>query len=82
MSNIDKRGKLEEPVFDYQITKDQRVIFYWQGKQVKTLAGKQAQQFIEKIEGLDAHDAQLLMAKVTGNFKRGNERTASEHPRS
>jgi len=26
------------------------------------------------VEGLGDHEAQLVMARVTGNFKRGNER--------
>lgn len=79
MSNVDKRGKLDEGMFDYRITKDERVMLTWQGKYIKTLAGKEAQRFIEKIDGLGDHDAQLLMAKATGNFKRGNERAASDH---
>ncbi|MBK6594951.1 MAG: hypothetical protein IPG23_20820 [Burkholderiales bacterium] len=27
-------------------------------------------------------EAQQLMARVTGNYKHGNERTASSHPRN
>jgi hypothetical protein len=41
---------------------------------VKILKGAAAADFIEKVTGLDQRSAQLLMAKVTGNFKRGNER--------
>lgn len=29
-----------------------------------------------------ADDEQQLMARVTGNYKRGNERVAREHPRN
>ena len=29
-----------------------------------------------------AHDEQELMARVTGNYRRGNERTAKNHPRN
>ncbi len=72
--DVDKRGKLEENMFDYQITKDKRVLLFWYGKHIKTLAGKEAQKFIDKIDQLDEVEAQLLLAKVTGNFKRGNER--------
>jgi hypothetical protein len=71
---IDKRGKLDEYMFDYQITKDHRVLLFWYGKHIKTLAGKEAHSFINKIDQLDEAEAQLLLAKVTGNFKRGNER--------
>jgi hypothetical protein len=41
---------------------------------VKSLAGEAAQKFLKQIEGLEGKDAQLVMAKVTGNFKHGNER--------
>jgi hypothetical protein len=29
-----------------------------------------------------AGDPQLVMARWTGNYKRGNERTARDHPRN
>ncbi|MGB1288935.1 MAG: hypothetical protein ACPG7F_20545 [Aggregatilineales bacterium] len=74
MSNIDKRGILEDGIFDYQITKVGKVLLYWHGKHVKTLTGKPAEKFIKKIEQVTDHEAQLMMAKATGNFKRGNER--------
>ncbi|WP_278913673.1 hypothetical protein [Deinococcus wulumuqiensis] len=41
---------------------------------VSTLTGQEAQKFLARIAGLGDHDAQLLMARLTGNFKRGNER--------
>lgn len=71
---IDKRGVLQDEIFDYQLTKDGRVRLFWNGKPVKTLSGKEAQKFMQRIDGLSGVDAQLVMAKVTGNFKRGNER--------
>ncbi|GAB5491219.1 MAG: hypothetical protein Phog2KO_14340 [Phototrophicaceae bacterium] len=72
--NIDARGKLEEEPFDYQITKDKRVLLYYEGKLIKTLSGKQASKFISQIEEVDWRETQLILAKATGNFKRGNER--------
>ncbi len=72
----DKRGKLEEEVFSYRTAKDGKVLLYWQNKQVMILKDKEAQKFLSKIEGLDPQQAQLVMAKITGNFKRGNERLA------
>ncbi|MCK6580037.1 MAG: hypothetical protein L6Q98_18245 [Anaerolineae bacterium] len=76
MSDIDKRGRLDEAFFSFRATKDGRVMLYWYDKHVRTLAGEAAQKFLASIEGLDEadKDAQLLMAKATGNFKRGNER--------
>ncbi len=71
---VDQRGKLDETPFECQITKDGRVMLFWFGKHVKTLVGKEAQKFITRFESADDAEAQLLMAKATGNFKRGNER--------
>ncbi|GAB4513905.1 MAG: hypothetical protein OHK0046_15260 [Anaerolineae bacterium] len=71
---VDARQRLAEAPFDYQITKDQRVLLYWHGKLVKTLAGKDARKWIEQIDGADDQETQLMMARATGNFKRGNER--------
>ena len=64
--------------FGYRATMDERVFITWQGKHVVTLAGKEASKFLARIEGLEQDEAQLLMARVTGNFKRGNERMAKE----
>ena len=33
-----------------------------------------ARKFLAAINGLEGKPAQLVMAKITGNFKRGNER--------
>lgn len=74
MSEIDKRGRLDETPFDYDVTKDGRAFLYWQRRQVMTLKGDKARKFLAQVEGLDERDAQLVMAKITGNFKRGNER--------
>ena len=74
MDIIDKRNLLDDEVFTYQASKEKKVFIYWRGKQVKVLKGKEAQVFIDKITDLDHNGAQLVMAKVTGNFKRGNER--------
>jgi hypothetical protein len=74
MGEVDKRNKLGEEPFDYEITKDGLVLLYWGNKHVKTLAGKAAQKFSKQIEALSDSDTQLVMAKLTGNFKRGNER--------
>ena len=71
---IDRRNILEEEVFTYKITKDKKVFISWHGKQVTTLSGKKSEEFIDKIEDADFLEKQLIMAKLTGNFKRGNEK--------
>lgn len=75
MSKIDKRNRLEEEPFSYRISKDNTVFITYFGKQVKILKGKEATKFLSKIHAVNnIKDEQLVMAKVTGNFKRGNER--------
>ena len=71
---IDKRNTFAEEVFTYRTNKDGKVFIAWHGKQVMILKDKAAQQFLAKVVGLDSRQAQLVMAKLTGNFKRGNER--------
>lgn len=72
MNVVDKRNKFDDEVFSYHASKD-KVFIYWYGKRVTILRGKKAQKFIAKTTSLDHREAQLAMAKVTGNFKRGNE---------
>ena len=50
----------------------------YEGRQVTTLSGKEAERFIRQIENAEGKSAQLIMAKVTGNFKRGNEKIAKK----
>jgi hypothetical protein len=79
MGNIDKRKRLEEEVFTYRITKNNIVFIDYNGKHVTTLKGKEAEKIIKRIEqAASDHDVQLILAKVTGNFKRGNEKGASK----
>lgn len=66
--------KLKEEVFTYRETKDSKVFIYWHGKQVTILSKKKAQKFLAKMKNATFLKQQLLMAKETGNFKRGNER--------
>ena len=70
---IDRRGKLDEEVFSYRATKD-KVFISWHSKQVMVLKGQDAARFLSKMEGLEGKAAQLVMAKITGHFKHGNER--------
>jgi len=50
------------------------VFISYHGKHVTTLTGKAAAGFTDKVADADPTQAQLIMAKATGNFKRGNER--------
>ena len=74
MRGTDKRDRLEEDIFTYRASKEGKVLIYWYDKHVSTLAGAAAQKFLRQIQTVSGREAQLVMAKATGNFKRGNER--------
>ena len=60
--------------FSYRTTKNGQLRIAFHGRHVVTLAGNEAQRLAGRLEGADAEATQLLLAKATGNFKRGNER--------
>lgn len=64
--------------FDYVVRGDQVVISH-HGRTATTLRGWRAQVFLEDLE---SGDPQELMARLTGNYRRGNERQARNHPRN
>ena len=68
---IDRRGKLAEEPFDVQLTRD-TVIVRFRGRIVRTLTGPDVDAVRAVID--DPEKLQLLIARKTGNFKRGNER--------
>ncbi|MBY6036602.1 hypothetical protein KUV80_08055 [Fictibacillus nanhaiensis] len=79
MGNMDKRKRLEEEVFTYRVTKNSTIFIEYNGKTVTTLKGKEAEKILKRIEQASTdHEVQLILAKVTGNFKRGNEKNASK----
>jgi hypothetical protein len=60
--------------FSYRATKAGEVFISWSGKHVVTLRGVKAKRFLAQIRDVTDEQAQMVMARVTGNFKRGNER--------
>jgi hypothetical protein len=68
---------LDDP-FDYRVTKSGQVLISRGGRQVVTVAGARAARLIAILGSAEANGdedaAQLALAKVTGNYKRGNER--------
>lgn len=65
---------LESEPFSYREAKDGRVLIEWNGRRAGILTGAQAARFLAVVDGADRECRQLEMARVTGNFKRGNER--------
>ncbi len=73
MTDEHGRGGLQDEPFAYRQSGDGKVLISWQGRQVMVLKGSKAESFLRRVTGLDEAGQQLVMAKVTGNFKRGNE---------
>jgi hypothetical protein len=46
------------------------------------LRGAAARDFLAEIDSVSFAQQQQLMARLTGNYKRGNERRAASHPRN
>lgn len=64
--------------FEYATRGDDVVITH-HGRPATTLRGRKAQDFLEDVA---TGDPQQLMARLTGNFKRGNERAGNKSGRS
>ncbi len=80
MSGIDKRNRLNEEPFTYEITKKGTVAIYYEGKQIKVVKENEAERLLAKIHEAEQQtiEVQLLLAKMTGNFKRGNEKLGKQ----
>jgi hypothetical protein len=61
-------------IFDYQITKRGVIRIFWEGRCVMTLGGKRGRKLASDLVDADEDQVQYLLQRVTGNFKRGNER--------
>lgn len=66
--------------FVWQQRKDGRVEIHHRGRLAATLRGTQAAAFVAEMGRLDAEAGQQRMARLTGNYKRGNERRANPSP--
>lgn len=79
LSNIDKHDRLKENPFSYTNTKSMKTILYYEGKQIMILSEKDSKKLQSRIEGKSEFEIQMALAKVTGNFKRGNERMSKKN---
>jgi hypothetical protein len=68
--------------FTYRRRKAGVVEVLHHGRLASTLRGAAAQDFLAEVESSDPSAAQQLMARLTGNYKRGNERLAGNHARN
>ncbi|MCG7311051.1 hypothetical protein [Brachybacterium sp. ACRRE] len=64
--------------FEY-VERGEDVVILHHGRPATTLRGRRAADFLEDA---GAGGAQELMARLTGNYRRGNERAVKRHPRN
>lgn len=72
----------DSTAFTHRRRKDGSVVLYHHGRLAATLRGRDAEAFLLEASDPSSPQAQQLMARLTGNYKRGNERLASHHPRN
>jgi hypothetical protein len=65
--------------FTYRLRKNGDVELLHHGRCATVLRGAAAARFLIDV---DRDDPQELMARLTGNYRHGNERTAKQHPRN
>ncbi|AXK33273.1 hypothetical protein DVA86_12045 [Streptomyces armeniacus] len=65
--------------FTYEQYADGSVRISHHGRAAGTLRGARAERFLAEVA---SGDPQLVMARWTGNYRHGNERTARSHPRN
>ena len=64
--------------FDYLSRPHGTVVILHHGRVATTLRGGRAAEFLAEV----SDNPRLIMARWTGNYRRGNERTAERHPRN
>ncbi|MDQ3399000.1 MAG: hypothetical protein M3511_14770 [Deinococcota bacterium] len=60
--------------FAYTLHKDDVVRVFWEGRCILTLGGARGRKCAADLSAANSEEVQALLARVTGNFKRGNER--------
>ena len=71
MEGADPLGSMP---FSYATRADGSIVISYHAAPVTILRGRAAERFAARVDGADGLGAQHLMARATGNFKRGNER--------
>lgn len=63
-----------EKPFSYKLLKENKAQILYKGKMVSTIVRKEYNKLKRVIEMDNVYELQLFLAKITGQFKHGNER--------
>ena len=69
-----KKQHIEDLGFTFRETKKGEIVIHHHGKQASILRGFRAQKVKEELNSSMFGEQQQLMARLTGNYKHGNER--------
>jgi hypothetical protein len=67
-------SSLAEDPFEYRVTKDGTVFISRGGRQIAIVAGTRAARLVARLEAGDEDEQQQALARITGNYRHGNER--------
>lgn len=68
--------------FAFEVRSSDEVVITHHGGPATVLRGERARRFLRATHTTDTEALMALMARLTGNYRRGNERTAQDHPRN
>ncbi len=68
--------------FTWRRAKDGALQVFHHGRLASTLRGAKAAALWEELADAELQAAQQLLARITGNYKRGSEGLAGAHPRN
>ncbi len=77
-----KNDKSIDLGFTYVEKKNGDVVIEHHGKKATILRGNKSITFKEQLKAKEFADQQQLMARLTGNYKKGNERQARKHQKN
>ena len=69
-----KPDRFAEHPFSYAVRKNGELHIFRDNAMVTSVRGANATKLVSKLNKASADQAQLILAKATGNYKRGNER--------
>lgn len=72
----------DDLAFKFEVKNSGELAMYHYGRFATKFSTKKSQQVLQQLNALDFAGQQQLMARLTGNYKHGNERMAKNHPRN
>jgi hypothetical protein len=75
-------AKADDLGFEHVVRKNGEVVILHHGHQAAILRGRAARKLLALVDAGTDCELQQAMARLTGNYRRGNERQMAGHPRN